>query len=26
MGEHSDEIVAELGLDAAELRAAGVIA
>lgn len=25
MGEHSDEIVAELGLDAAELRAAGVI-
>jgi crotonobetainyl-CoA:carnitine CoA-transferase CaiB-like acyl-CoA transferase len=25
MGQHSDEIVAELGLDAAELRAAGVI-
>jgi crotonobetainyl-CoA:carnitine CoA-transferase CaiB-like acyl-CoA transferase len=24
-GEHSDEIVTELGLDAAELRAAGVI-
>ncbi len=26
MGQHSDEIVAELGLDAAALRAAGVIA
>lgn len=25
MGEHSDEIVAELGLDPAELRAAGII-